>query len=288
VGAIGVYWAQQHAASKEEIELLSALADSTSVAMEAVDLITNLEQRVAERTQELQRRKTELEVLNKELEAFSYSVAHDLRSPLITIDGFSRLLAESCADTISQEAQGYVVRITAATARMQGLINDLLALSKIVRAPMHQTPVDLSKMAREIAASLAESAPEHKVEFICDHLAACADPGMMRIVLENLLSNAWKFTSKTAAARVEFGLIERNSHLTTFFLRDNGAGFDPRYCSNLFSPFHRLHSQEQFPGTGIGLATVRRIINRHGGEIRADGEVNSGAVFYFSLPSCEL
>jgi light-regulated signal transduction histidine kinase (bacteriophytochrome) len=111
---------------------------------------------------------------------------------------------------------------------------------------------------------------------------------MMRVMLENLLANAWKFTSKTAQARVEFGLIERNSHLTTFFVRDNGAGFDPRYCSNLFSPFHRLHSQDQFPGAGVGLATARRIINRHGGEIRADGEVNKGAVFYFSLPSCEL
>jgi signal transduction histidine kinase/CheY-like chemotaxis protein len=288
VGAIAVYWAQQHVASKEEIELLSALADSTSVAMEAVDLITNLEQRVAERTEELHRRKTELEALNKELEAFSYSVAHDLRSPLITIDGFSRLLVESCADVISEEAQGYVVRITAATARMQSLINDLLALSKIVRAPMNQAPVDLSKMAGEIAASLAAGAPERNVEFICDHLSARADPGMMRVMLENLLANAWKFTSKTAQARVEFGLIERNSHLTTFFVRDNGAGFDPRYCSNLFSPFHRLHSQDQFPGAGVGLATARRIINRHGGEIRADGEVNKGAVFYFSLPSCEL
>jgi light-regulated signal transduction histidine kinase (bacteriophytochrome) len=197
-------------------------------------------------------------------------------------------LVESCSDAISEEAQGYVVRITAATARMQSLINDLLALSKIVRLPMQQKPVDLTKMAREIAASLTEHAPERNVEFVCEPLSARVDAGMMRIVLENLLSNAWKFTSKSAAARVEFGLIERNEHLTTFYLRDNGAGFDPRYCSNLFSPFHRLHSQDQFPGSGVGLATARRIINRHGGEIRADGEVNKGAVFYFSLPSCEL
>jgi signal transduction histidine kinase/CheY-like chemotaxis protein len=286
VGAIGVYWAQPHEASKHEIALLTALADSTSVAIETVELISNLEVRAAEHTEALNRRNKELEILNKELESFSYSVAHDLRSPLITIAGFSHLLVEACADTISEEAQGFVVRITAATARMQGLINDLLALSKIVRAPINPTPVDLSKIAAEIAGSLAERSPERNVEFVCAPLSACVDAALMRIVLDNLLSNAWKFTSKTAAPRVELGLIERNDSLTTFFVRDNGAGFDPRYCSNLFSPFHRLHSQDQFPGDGVGLATARRIINRHGGEIRAEGEVNKGAVFYFSLPTC--
>jgi signal transduction histidine kinase/CheY-like chemotaxis protein len=287
VGAIGVYWGQPHETSKHEMALLTALADSTSVAIETVDLISNLELRVAERTEALNSRNRELEVLGKEFDSFSYAVAHDLRSPLITIEGFSHLLVESCADAISEEAQGFCVRITAATARMQSLINDLLALSKIVRAPMNPVPLDLSKIAAELVYSLTQCAPERKVEFVCAPLTARADAALMHTVLENLLSNAWKFTSKTAAPRIELGVIERNNSMTTFFLRDNGAGFDPRYCSNLFSPFHRLHPHDQFPGAGMGLATARRIINRHGGEIRAEGAVNEGAVFYFSLPTCE-
>ncbi len=287
VGAIGVYWAQPHETSKHEMALLTALADSTSVAIETVDLISNLELRVAERTEALNSRNRELEVVGNELESFSYAVAHDLRSPLITIEGFSHLLVESCADAISEEAQSFCVRITAATARMQSLINDLLALSKIVRAPMNPVPLDLSKIAAEVIGSLGQCSPERKVEFVCAPLSARADPALMRNVLENLLSNAWKFTSKTAAPRIELGVIERSNSLTTFFLRDNGAGFDPRYCSNLFSPFHRLHPHDQFPGAGMGLAAARRIINRHGGEIRAEGAVNQGAVFYFSLPTCE-
>ena len=285
VGAIGVYWAAAHSTSNEEIELLTALADSTSVAMESVDLIANLESRVAQRTEEVQQRQAELEVLNKELEAFSYSVAHDLRSPLLTIDGFTNLLVEACGETLNEDAREYVGRITAATTRMKGLINDLLALSRIVRAPMNQSEVDLAQMANEIAANLQDRAPERNVKFSARDASARGDAGMLRIVLENLMSNAWKFTSKTANAAVEFGISERGERLTTFFLRDNGAGFDPRYCSNLFSPFHRLHTTEQFPGTGVGLATVRRIINRHGGEIRAEGQVNKGATFYFSLPT---
>jgi signal transduction histidine kinase/CheY-like chemotaxis protein len=284
VGAIGVYWARRHEATVEEMELLTALADSTSVAMESVNLIANLEQRVAERTEEVRQRQTELEALNRELEAFSYSVAHDLRSPLITIDGFAHLLVESCGANLNEEGRGYLGRITAATTRMQGLINDLLALSRIVRAPMNQTTVNLRQIASEVATGLAERAPDRHVQFTAHAATARGDAGMLRIVLDNLLSNAWKFTSKTPHPRVEFGVSERNERLTTYFVRDNGAGFDPRYCSNLFSPFHRLHSQEQFPGTGVGLATVRRIVNRHGGEIRAEGEVNNGATFYFSLP----
>jgi signal transduction histidine kinase len=285
VGAIGVYWAAPHETSNAEIELLTALADSASVAMESVDLIANLEARVAQRTAEVRQRQIELEVLNKELEAFSYSVAHDLRAPLITIDGFAHLLAEACGETLNADAREFLGRITTATSRMQGLINDLLALSRIVRAPMNQTQVNLAQMAGEVAATLEERAPKRNVKFSAQEGWARGDAGMLRIVLENLMSNAWKFTGKTSDARVQLGISERGEKLTTFFLRDNGAGFDPRYCSNLFSPFQRLHTQEQFPGTGVGLATVRRIINRHGGEIRADGEIDKGATFYFSLPT---
>jgi light-regulated signal transduction histidine kinase (bacteriophytochrome) len=285
VGAIGVYWAAPHASNNMEIELLTALADSTSVAMESVDLIATLESRVAQRTEEARQRQAELELVNEELEAFSYSVAHDLRSPLITIDGFANLLTEAFAEAMNEEAREYIGRITAATTRMQGLINDLLALSHIVRAPLTQTEVDLGQMAHDVVASLRESTPERKVQFSLEATRVRGDAGMLRIVLANLISNAWKYTSKTANATVHLGISERGERLTTFFLRDNGAGFDPRYCSNLFSPFRRLHTQEEFPGTGVGLATVRRIINRHGGEIRAGGEVDKGATFYFSLPT---
>jgi signal transduction histidine kinase/CheY-like chemotaxis protein len=285
IGAIGVYWARPHVASADEIDVLSALADSTCVAMESVDLIANLEQRVASRTEELRRRSLELEVLNRELEAFSYSVAHDLRSPLITIDGFGNLLKEACGENLTEESRGYLSRITQATERAKQLIEDLLSLSKIVRAPMKAAPVQLGPIAAEIAAGLKERYKERHVQFECGDGIANADAGMVRIVLENLLSNAWKFSSKQPHAKVQFGVSSSTSDLTTFFVRDNGAGFDPRYCANLFSPFHRLHTQEQFPGTGIGLATVRRIVNRHGGEIRAEAQVNQGACFYFSLPT---
>ena len=285
VGAIGVYWAATHAPTNEEVELLTTLADSTSVAMEAVDLIANLESRVAQRTEEVRQRQAELEVVNNELEAFSYAVAHDLRSPLITIDGFVQLLTEACGETLKGDAREYLGRITTATGRMQRLINDLLSLSRIVSAPMHETEVNLAQVAGEIAASLRERAPQRQVTFSVQDALARGDAGMLRIMLENLLSNAWKFTSNTADAKVELGVSERGQRLTTFFLRDNGAGFDPRYCSNLFSPFHRLHSQDQFPGNGVGLAAARRIVNRHGGEVRAEGEVNKGATFYFSLPT---
>jgi signal transduction histidine kinase len=285
VGAIGVYWAAARAASNEEIQLLTALADSTSVAMESVELIANLESRVAQRTEEVRQRQTELELLNEELEAFSYSVAHDLRSPLITIDGFANLLFEACGEALNEDAREYLGHITASTKRMQRLITDLLALSSILRAPINQTEVDLGQIAAEIGANLAQRHPERSVSFVAHEARARGDAGMLRIVLENLLSNAWKFTSKSADATVEFGISHRGARLTTFFLRDNGAGFDPRESSKLFSPFRRLHTQDQFPGTGVGLATVRRIVNRHGGEIRAEGQVNNGAIFYFSLPT---
>jgi light-regulated signal transduction histidine kinase (bacteriophytochrome) len=150
---------------------------------------------------------------------------------------------------------------------------------------MNQVNVDVAETAHEIVMELRRRAPERQVAFSAIPACARGDAGMVRIVLDNLLSNAWKFTSKTAGAEIELGILERGERLTTFFLRDNGAGFDPRYATNLFSPFHRLHTQAQFPGTGVGLATVRRIVNRYGGEIRAEGAVNRGATFYFSLPT---
>jgi signal transduction histidine kinase/CheY-like chemotaxis protein len=284
VGAIGVYWARVHRATSEEVDLLQALADSTSVAMESVDVLSMFEQRVAERNSELHRRSAELEVLNRELEAFSYSVAHDLRAPLITIDGFTQVLLETSGAKLDETGRNHLERICNGARRMHRLINDLLELSKVVRAPMHHVPVDLTRMAQEVVRNLQDSAPERSVNIvIADDLTAEGDAGLLRIVLENLLSNAWKFTSKSANPRIEFGMRLDRSGRRAFFVRDNGAGFDPRHATNLFSPFRRLHAESQFPGTGIGLATVQRIVHRHSGEIWAEAAVDRGACFYFSI-----
>jgi signal transduction histidine kinase len=285
IGAIGVYWAQRHRATPEEIEILQALADSTSTAIEAADVCANLERKVAERTAEVERRNAELEVLNKELETFSYSVAHDLRSPLITIDGFAQVVLENTADTLDESNKQHLERITNAVRRMHRLINDLLSLSKIVRAPLHSETADLSRIAREILQSLHENAPARLAEFsVADDLAVQGDPGLLRIALENLLSNAWKFTARRERTEITFGTGTDPTGLTVYYVRDNGAGFDPRYAAKLFSPFQRLHPPTQFPGTGIGLAAVQRIIHRHGGQIWAESAVDCGATFYFSLP----
>jgi signal transduction histidine kinase len=287
VGAIGVYWATAHLATREETELLQALADSTSIAIEAADVFANLERKVAERTAEVNRRNTELEVLNKELEAFSYSVAHDLRSPLITIDGFAQVLLENTTAMLDETNRNHLERISTAVRRAHRLINDLLSLSKIVRAPFQIVTVDLSRLVREITAALVATAPTRVVEFtVTEGIVVQGDPGLLRIALDNLLSNAWKFTGRQERARIEFGSAVERTGRTVYCVRDNGAGFDPHYAAKLFSPFQRLHSQTQFPGNGIGLATVQRIIHRHGGEIWAESAVDCGAAFYFTLPHC--
>jgi signal transduction histidine kinase len=284
VGAIGVYWAKQHRATQEEIELLAALADSTSIAIEAADVFANLERKVAERTAEVARRNTELEVLNKELEAFSYSVAHDLRSPLITIDGFAQVLLENTVESLDEPNRNHLERITTAVRRMHRLINDLLGLSKIVRAPLHDDTVDLARLAREIVQNLRVAAPTRVADIaVAEGIVVQGDPGLLRIALENLLSNAWKFTARQERTRIEFGTGTDRTGRTIYFVRDNGAGFDPKYAAKLFSPFQRMHSEAQFAGTGIGLATAQRIIHRHGGEIWAESAVNCGAGFYFTL-----
>jgi light-regulated signal transduction histidine kinase (bacteriophytochrome) len=285
IGAIGTYWATRHKATAEEVNLLQALADSTSVAMEAAGLFANLEKRVAERTEELSRRTTDLEVLNRELEAFSYSVAHDLRAPLITIDGFAQVLKETSAESLDEASLSHLGHIQTAVARMHRLIEDLLGLSKIVRAPMAKTTVDMTAVGREIAQRLREGSPQRVGEIVvAPDLVAEGDPGLLRIVLENLLSNGWKFTSKREHAHVEVDTIRGAEGDTVFRVKDNGAGFDPRYATKLFGPFQRCHAQSDFPGTGIGLATVQRIVHRHGGKIWVEAQLDRGASFYFTLP----
>lgn len=224
------------------------------------------------------------EAANRELEAFSYSVAHDLRAPLRTIDGFSQALLEDHADKLDPQGQMYLRRVRASAQLMAQLIDDLLALSRVTRAELDRRPVDLSALARSIVARLAGDEPERKVEFhIAEGLQASGDARLLGVVLENLFGNAWKFTSRRPVARIEFGVRHQDGQ-PVYFVRDNGAGFDMTYADKLFGVFQRLHTAAQFEGTGIGLATVQRVVRRHGGRVWAEGALDRGATFYFMLP----
>jgi PAS domain S-box-containing protein len=234
-----------------------------------------LEQRVIERTAELQ-------AVNQELEAFAYSVSHDLRTPLRSIDGFSQALQQDYADRLDAEGVHYLQRVQAASQRMGQLIDDLLNLSRVTRSEMHRQKVDLSALAQKIAAQLQETQPERQIEFdITPDLVINGDARLLRVMLENLIGNAFKFTAKCAHARIKFGY--KTNDISAYFVQDNGAGFDMAYADRLFGAFQRLHLQSEFEGTGIGLATVRRIINRHGGQVWAEGQEEKGATFYFTL-----
>jgi two-component system NtrC family sensor kinase len=227
----------------------------------------------------------ELERKNLELEAFSYSVSHDLRAPLRTVGGFVRSLSENLAEHLDEKGARQVARILGEVARMNEMIDDMLELSRVGRARLRRDDVDLAALAGVILADLAAGAPDRQVTVVIEEqLRASADPRLIRNVLENLLGNAWKFTAKTPAAIVEVG-CEQGELGRVYFVRDNGSGFDMSRSVRLFSPFQRLHSQSDFPGTGIGLATVRRIVDRHGGQVWAEAEVGHGAVFRFTLPT---
>jgi len=240
-------------------------------------------ERIEQLNADLQNRAGELEATNQELAAFSYSVSHDLRSPLRGIDGFSQALEEDYADKFDDTGRSHLARVRAAAQRMSGLIDDLLKLSKITRAELRRQPVDLSALARTVAAELHRREPARQVQWaIADGLAAEGDPSLLRVALDNLLGNAWKFAGKRPDARIEFGRGQRDGQ-TAFFVRDNGAGFDMAHAKKLFGAFQRLHTRAEFEGTGIGLATVQRIVHRHGGRVWAEGEVERGATFYFTL-----
>lgn len=233
--------------------------------------------------QEIVQRSAQLEASNRELEAFCYSVSHDLRAPLRSIDGFSQALLEDYAGRFDSRGKDYLQRVRAATQRMGALIDDLLNLSRITRTEMRRETVDLSELARGIATELSQGQPEREAEFvIAPGLQAKGDPRLMRVALENLLGNSWKFTSQRKRTRIELGLTKANG-ASAFFVRDNGAGFDPAYAHRLFGVFQRLHAMTEFPGTGVGLATVQRIIHRHGGRVWAEGAVEQGATFHFTL-----
>jgi signal transduction histidine kinase len=232
---------------------------------------------------ELQRTVHEQALLNRELEAFSYSVSHDLRAPLRSIDGFAQALREDWGDRMDAASQDNLARVRNAAQRMGRLIDDLLKLSTVTRSLVQRSDVDISQLAREVIGDLTTRNPTRPIEWvIADDMHAWCDPSLARIILENLLGNAFKFTSKTPDARIEF-TADTSVEPTVYMIRDNGAGFDMKYVKKLFAPFQRLHGDREFPGSGIGLATVQRIVHKHGGEVRTDAQVNQGATFLFTL-----
>jgi PAS domain S-box-containing protein len=237
----------------------------------------NLERRVADRTAQLQ-------AANKELEAFSYSVSHDLRAPLRAIDGFSVALLEDCADKLDEEGKGYLEQVRGASQEMAQLIDALLHLARVTRSEMRQETISLSQLAQAVVSELRKRGPEREIAIhIQEGLTAQGDKRLLQVLLNNLLGNAWKFTSKLEHPEIMFGQQQKDAE-TSYFVRDNGAGFDMAYANKLFGAFQRLHGASEFEGTGIGLATVQRIVHRHGGRVWAEGAVDRGATFYFTLP----
>ena len=274
IGSIGNYWARHHACTPEQLTLLEALANTTAVAMENVQVYQSLERQVRDRTRELQ-------LANQELESFSFAVSHDLRAPVRHMNA----LLDRLADDGERAPAQRIERMRDCTDRMSRLIDDLLRLSRISRAELRLERVNLGALATKIVERLRGAAPERTVSFKLDVAGEVqADGGLMSVVLENLLSNAWKYSSKREHSEIEFSLRKEPDGRTVYCVTDNGAGFNNEMAGQLFKPFSRLHAANDFPGIGIGLATVQRIIQRHGGEIWARSEGNGrGAHFCFTL-----
>ncbi|PCC73749.1 hypothetical protein SAMN02745121_06866 [Nannocystis exedens] len=279
IGAIGTYWARHRVAGDDELRLLQALADSTSIALENVELYNDLERRVRERT-------AQLEALNDELGAFAYAVSHDLRAPLRAIAGFSRALDEGYGAQLDARGHDWLSRVRRGAARMDRMIDDMLDLSRVgggADSPRRES-VDLSELARSVAAELQAGQTTHRVRVIVqDGLVAVADAGLLRVLLQNLIGNAFKFTRPSAEPMVEVGAGVSPARELVFHVRDNGVGFDGSRTDELFGPFRRLHAAGEFPGDGIGLATVQRIVRRHRGRIWAESAPGSGATFFWTL-----
>lgn len=282
IGVLCVADKQNGEFAPNDERVLSQLADLAAVGLENAHLYAELEERVRKRTVELQES-------NKELEAFSYSVSHDLRGPLRAIAGFTGLLRDRHYETIDADGRRYIDRVLAGTQRMSNLIDDLLELGRVTRVEFRRQQVDLSEYARATLTRLREASPERAAAIVIEpQLIVAGDAGLLEIALENLLDNAWKFTAGRPVAQIRFGAvapdgIAGNENERTFFVQDNGVGFDPRYATNLFGVFQRLHAAGEFPGTGVGLATVQRIVQRHGGRIWADAAVDRRATIYFSI-----
>ncbi|MBI4322222.1 MAG: GAF domain-containing protein [Chloroflexi bacterium] len=256
----------------EDETLLRQLAALASLGLQHIEARWDAEHHAAE-----------LDVSNKELQGFAYSVAHDLRAPLRHVNSFAQIVQEEYGDRLDERGKEYLGFLSSASQKMGQLIDDLLQLSRVTRAEMLRQPVNLSEIAQSVAVELRKKEPDRKVEFaIIPGAVANGDLQLLRAVLENLIENAWKFTSTRALASIEFGVTQQNG-TPVFFVKDNGVGFDMAYVEKLFGAFQRLHRAEEFPGTGIGLAIVQRIIQRHGGSVWAEGAVDEGATFYFAL-----
>jgi len=263
-------------ADEKELVVTSAIRDVTERKQAA--------QQISKLNKELEHRAIELENANKELEAFSYSVSHDLRSPLQNIDRFSQILMEDHANQLNTEGLDYVRRLRGSCQHMEDIIDGLLALSDMMRKELLADHFDLTALANTVVADLKQKNPDRLVDWnIAEGLTADGDPQLLRVALENLFGNAWKFTANRPRAHIEFGALPQANGARTYFVRDDGAGFDMERAGNLFTPFKRLHDQSEFRGTGIGLATVQRVIQRHQGKIWAEGAVNQGATFCFTL-----
>jgi signal transduction histidine kinase len=277
IAALGAYWSQPHQADSTQVRLLLDLADSAAVAMENIHARQALEQRASQEADELA--------------ALTYAVSHDLRAPIRHLEGFARILQDVEIDgpQIRHAAQ----RIEDAAGHLRDMVDGLLALSRIGRSEVHSQAVDLADLGRAVAAALAAGPPQDgtervgPVEFVApDHLPTTGDARLLQTVMQNLLGNAWKFTSRVPRPRVELGArpLDPESGTSEYFVRDNGAGFEQGSAGRLFSAFQRLHSPEDFPGTGMGLAAVKRIVSKHGGAVRATAVTDEGATFYFTLP----
>jgi predicted ATPase/signal transduction histidine kinase len=272
-----------NAFTDDRLQVLQLLLAQATISLENARLFDEVQALNAGLEQKVELRTAELKAVNRELEAFSYSVSHDLRGPLRNINGFSKMLLDQHAASLSDAGRDLLRRVCRNTDRMSNLIGGLLALAKVTRSELHVAEVNLADIANAIAEDLLQQYPQQKVEWICTATVTVkGDHRLLYSALENLLNNAWKYSAKVPRPKVEFGMLERQGR-TVFFVRDNGAGFDMRYADKLFTSFQRLHNEKDFTGTGIGLATVQRIIQRHGGEVWAEAQVGAGATFYFTL-----